>query len=167
MTAQEGFEILSAKPADVPLILTFIRELAEYEGFLPQVVATEESLLESLFGAKPAAEALIAYFDGKPIGFVVFFETFSTLMGRRGLHLDDLYIRPEMRRKGFGKALLSHLARIAVQRGCARFEWWVQDSNTNAIGFYRRIGAFIIPDISICRLTGEKLLSLASGEGSK
>jgi GNAT superfamily N-acetyltransferase len=143
-TKPETLEIRPATVADVPLILQFIRELAEYERLAHEVIATEEGLREQLFGgpAMPAgAEVVLAYLAGQPVGFALFFHNFSTFLGRRGLYLEDLYVKPEYRSKGIGKALLVYLARLAKARGCGRFEWWVLDWNEAAIGFYRRLGA--------------------------
>ena len=155
--------IRSATPADVPLILSFIRELAEYEKMLQQVTATEPDLRNSLFGAKPAAECVIAEQDGRPVGFALFFHNFSTFLGKPGLYLEDLYVKPELRGKGIGRRLLSHLARLTLERGCSRFEWAVLDWNEPAIRFYKRLGAQMLDDWRINRLTGAALEKLAAG----
>ena len=150
-----------ATPADVPLILAFVRELAEYERSADKVVADEESLRESLFGERSVAEARIAYVGREPAGMALFFHNFSTWTGLRGLYLEDLYVRPEMRGRGVGRRLLAHLARTARERDCARFEWAVLNWNEPAIGFYRSLGAVPMDEWQIYRLTGDALDRLA------
>ena len=137
----ENREGRRASERDVPLILQMIRDLAEYERMSDQVVATEAGLREALFGAQPQAEVLIAYADDRPAGFALFFHNFSTFVGRRGLYLEDLFVKPEFRGLGLGRRLLTELARIAVERDCGRFEWSVLDWNEPAIGFYEKLGA--------------------------
>ena len=159
--AAAPLRIEPASEADVPLILGFIRELAEYERLLEHVVATEELLREQLFGERPGAEVVIARWRGEPVGFALFFHNFSTFVGRRGLYLEDLYVRPAYRGKGVGRALLAFLARTAVARGCGRLEWWVLDWNEPAIGFYRALGAQPMSDWTVFRLSGEPLAALA------
>ena len=154
--------IRDATPADVPLILGFIRELAEYEKLSQQVVATEADIRDSLFGPRPAAECLIAEFQGKPAGFALFFHNFSTFLGKAGLYLEDLYVRPEVRGQGVGRKLLARLAQLALARGCGRFEWAVLDWNAPAIRFYGSLGARMLDDWRINRLTGEALEKLAA-----
>ncbi len=151
-----------ATAEDVPLILGFIRELAIYEKLEDQVTGGEDTLRQSLFGPKPAAEVLLAYDGPEAVGFAVFFHNFSTFLGRHGLYLEDLFVKPEARGKGHGKALLRHLARLAVERGCGRFEWSVLDWNEPSIRFYRSQGADIMPDWRICRVTGDALTRLAA-----
>ena len=151
-----------ATPDDVALILDFIRELADYERLLDQVVASEEPLREQLFGARPGAEVVIARWDGEPAGFALFFHNFSTFLGRRGLYLEDLFVRPAFRGRGVGRALLEFLARLSVERGCGRLEWSVLDWNGAAIDFYRGLGALAMSDWTVYRLTGEPLRALAS-----
>lgn len=153
--------IRPATPADVPNILRFVCELAEYEREPDAVEATEELLAEALFGPHPAAEAVIAEQDGAPIGFALFFHNFSTWKGRRGLYLEDLYVTPAARGSGAGKALLRHLAGVALDRGCARFEWSVLDWNTPAIDFYRAMGAVGMDEWTIQRVDGDALARLA------
>ena len=150
-----------ARDRDVPLILELIRGLAEYERLADQVVATEAGLHEALFGPQPAAEVVIAYAGGHPAGFALFFHNFSTFLGRRGLYLEDLFVKPEFRRLGVGRRLLTELARIAVARGCGRFEWSVLDWNAPAIEFYTRLGAQPLDDWTVFRLTGRALTELA------
>jgi GNAT superfamily N-acetyltransferase len=151
---------LTIRPAtvdDVPTILSFIRQLAEYEQLLDRVVATEAQLRESLFGPAPAAEVLLALDGATPVGFALFFHNFSTFLGSRGLYLEDLFVTPAARGRGVGRLLLSALARLAIARNCGRLEWAVLDWNTPAIGFYRRMGASVLEDWRVCRLTGEAL----------
>lgn len=153
--------IRNAEETDVPVLLAFIMELAEFEKLRHEVAATEGSLRESLFGGQKAAEALIGEWDGRPVASAVFFHNFSTFTGRRGLYLEDLYVKPEMRGKGIGKAMLSCLAKLAVERGCARMEWSVLDWNENAIRFYRSIGAAPMDGWTVQRLAGPELAGLA------
>ena len=148
---------------DIPVILDLIRGLAEYEKARPEEVPVEEAVLrESLFGAKPAAEVLLAEVEGETAGFALFFYNFSTWQGRRGLYLEDLFVRPAMRGRGIGKALLCELARIAVERGCARMEWAVLDWNTPAIEFYKSLSAVPMDGWTIFRLTAPAIGSLAT-----
>ena len=160
--SSDTLRIRSAVATDVPLILGFIRELAEYEKLAHLVVATETDIRDSLFGPRPAAECLIAEFEGKPAGFALFFHNFSTFLGRAGIYLEDLYVRPELRGKGVGRGLLAYLARLALERGCGRFEWAVLDWNEPAIRFYRSIGARMLDDWRINRVTGDALEKLAA-----
>lgn len=152
--------IRPAVPADVPVILRFVRELAAFEREPDAVAATEAMLEEALFGPRPAAGAVIAA-RGEPLGFALFFYNFSTWTGRRGLYLEDLYVTPAARGRGVGKALLRHLAGVAVDRGCARFEWSVLDWNADAIAFYRSVGAVGMDQWTVQRVTGEALTRLA------
>ena len=149
--------------ADVPAILSFVRELAAFEREPDGVEATEPMLAAALFGERPAAEAVIAEADGVVAGFALFFHNFSTWTGRRGLYLEDLYVTPAARGRGVGKALLRHLAQVATTRGCARFEWSVLDWNADAIAFYRSVGAVGMEDWTVQRLSGEALVQLAEG----
>ena len=155
--------IVPAGEKDVPLILQMIKGLAEYERLSHEVVATEASLRESLFGSSPAAEVVLAYVDHEPVGFALFFHNYSTFLGRRGLYLEDLFVVPAWRGHGVGRRLLGHLASIAVERGCGRMEWCVLDWNESAIGFYQRLGARVLDDWRVCRLTGEALSRVAAG----
>ena len=154
--------IARAQERDVPLILELIRGLAEYERLADQCVAAEAGLRDALFGAQPAAEVLLAYADGQPAGFALFFHNFSTFLGRRGLYLEDLFVKPEFRRLGIGGRLLGELARIAVERGCGRFEWSVLDWNAPAIEFYKSLGAKPLDEWTIFRVTGDALEALAA-----
>lgn len=155
-----SLQILPATPDDVPLLLALIRELAEFEQLLHAVDATPELLHAALFAPRPDAEAVVARLAGEAVGFALFFHNFSTFRGRRGLYLEDLYVRPVARGQGVGKALLLHLAGLAVQRGCARFEWSVLDWNQRAIDFYRSMGAVPMDDWTVFRVSGEALESL-------
>lgn len=153
--------IRPAAPDDCATILRFVRELAAYEREPDAVEATADMLHAALFGPQPAAEALIAERQGAPLGFALFFHNFSTWAGRRGLYLEDLYVTPDARGSGAGKALLRHLAGIAIERDCARFEWAVLDWNTPAIDFYRAMGAIGMEEWTVQRITGDALARLA------
>jgi GNAT superfamily N-acetyltransferase len=146
MTIREAVE------ADVPLILELVRGLAEYEKLRDEAVATEDAIRNGLFGARRFAEVVIAEDDGAPVGFALFFHNYSTFLGKPGLYLEDLFVVPEARGKGVGKALLLHLRELAIARGCGRMEWSVLDWNTAAIGFYKKLGARVMDDWRICRL---------------
>lgn len=162
-TPDPPLRIDAATAADVPLVLELIRELADYERLADQVVATEADVERALFGARPCAEAVIARLDGgEAAGFALFFQSFSTFLGRPGLYLEDLYVRPAHRGRGLGRRLLAHLAGIAVARGCGRFEWSVLDWNELAIASYRRAGAVPMDEWTVYRLTGEPLRALAA-----
>lgn len=150
-----------AAPADTATILRFVRELAVYEREPDAVEATEPMLAAALFADPPAAEAVIVENRGEPIGFAIFFHNFSTWTGRRGLYLEDLYVTPTARGQGAGKALLAHLAGVALDRGCARFEWSVLDWNTPAIQFYRAMGAAAMEEWTVQRVSGDALARLA------
>lgn len=154
--------ISEATEEDVPLILSLIRELAEYEKLSDEVVATEDGLRDSLFGERQYAEVLIAEHDGAPAGFALFFHNFSTFLGKPGLYLEDLYVKPAFRGAGIGKELLVRLASLAIGRGCGRLEWWVLDWNEPAIGFYRSVGAEPMDDWTVYRVSGSALEDLAS-----
>jgi len=157
-----SLEIRKATEADTPVIAWFIRQLAEYERLLPETTMTEEILHESLFGSRSCAEALLGYHQDRPVAFAVFFHNFSTFLGKRGLYLEDLFVIPEMRGKGFGRDLLVHLAKIARERNCGRFEWAVLDWNEPAIEFYKRLGAVSMTEWTIFRMTGDALDRLAN-----
>ena len=149
-----------AEEADTPLILRFIRELADYEHLLDQVTADEAVLWDQLF-KKRRAEVLFVLEDGAEVGFTLFFHNFSTFLGRAGLYLEDLYVRPEHRGKGYGKAIFRRLAAIAAERGCGRLEWWCLDWNAPSIGFYKSLGAEAMEDWTVYRLSGPALRRLA------
>ena len=155
-------DIKRAEPADVPLILEFIQDLATYERLRDSCFATEEKLHATLFSDDPAAEVIIASIQGKPLGFALFFRNYSTFLAQRGIYLEDLFVKPEARGKGVGFALLSELARIAIERDCGRLEWAVLDWNQLAIDFYKRIGAKPLDDWTVFRMTGGALEQLAS-----
>lgn len=148
----DRFRIRAATPEDVPLILRFIRELAEYERLPHECVATEESLRATLFGSPRFAEVLIAEEDGEPAGLALFFHTYSTFLAKPGIYLEDLYVRPEMRGRGYGKALLQRLAEIARERNCGRLEWSVLNWNEPAINFYKSLGARPMDEWTVFRL---------------
>lgn len=154
-------QIRPATPADVALILRLVRELAEFEREPDAVEATEDMLERALFGERPAAEAVIAELDGAPVGFALFFQNFSTWTGRPGIYLEDLYVTPAARGSGTGTALLRHLAGIALDRGCGRFEWAVLDWNEPAINFYRAMGAVGMDEWRVQRVAGDALVKLA------
>lgn len=153
--------IRAATRADVTTILRFVRDLAAFEREPDAVEATKATLAEALFGEHPAAEAVIAELDGMSAGFALFFHNFSTWTGKRGLYLEDLYVAPEARGRGLGRALLGHLAAVALDRGCGRFEWAVLDWNVDAIAVYRAIGAEPLDEWIVQRVTGDALLRLA------
>ena len=155
-------EVREASAEDVPLILTFIRELAEYERLSHEVVATEDSLHEWLLGEKPVAEVLIAEYGAEAVGFALYFHSFSTFLGRPGIYLEDLYVRPAFRGHGMGEAMLVHLAKLAKERGCGRLEWSVLDWNEPSIRFYESLGAVAMEDWTVHRVTGEALDRLAA-----
>jgi GNAT superfamily N-acetyltransferase len=152
-------EIRSGTVEDVPLLLSFIRSMAEFEKL--EVLATEESLRDSLFGENPAAQTLLAFVDSEPAGYVVYFFSFSTMVGKRGLWLDDLFVNPEFRGLGIATAILAYLADLAIQNNCGRFEWIVLDWNSRAVDFYRAMGAAVLDEWKICRLNSSQFYSLA------
>jgi len=165
-----GISLRAVREQDVPQVLAFIRELAVYERLEHEVVATPELIRGALFGPRPYAECLFACLDGQPAGFALWFHNFSTFKGRPGLYLEDLYVRPAARGRGLGRRMLQELARLALARGCARFEWSVLDWNEPSIAFYRSLGAVPADDWTIYRVTGEALdrlaaVSPASGAG--
>jgi GNAT superfamily N-acetyltransferase len=161
----ESIRIIPAIEADVPLILEMIRELAEYEKLLHIVAATEDHLRATLFGERPAAEVLLAQWNGEPVGFALFFPNYSTFRAKAGIYLEDLYVKPHARGKGAGLALFTELAKIAVARGCGRVEWAVLDWNEPSIGFYKKLGAVAMDEWTTYRLTGDPLKSLAATGG--
>ena len=151
-----------ATAGDVPAILAFVRALADYEKLAHAVVATEDTIRETLFGPRPSAAVTMARLEGVPAGFAVWFHNYSTFLGRPGLYLEDLFVLPEYRGRGVGRALLTHLARVAVDQGCGRMEWSVLDWNEPAIGFYKSLGATPMEEWTTFRLTGDALRRLAS-----
>ena len=158
-----GTLVREASGEDVPLILSFIRELAEYENLSHEVVATEETLRANLFGERQFAEVLIAEHDGAPAGFALYFHNFSTFLGKPGIYLEDLYVRPELRESGIGRQLLVKLAHLALERGCGRLEWSVLDWNEPSIGFYRQLGAVAMDDWTVYRVSDDALRKLGGG----
>lgn len=157
------FSLRAAKPRDLPAIVGLIGELAEFEQLTHLLEVTPRKLEPQLFGPRPAAEAVVAEGGGEVVAFALFFTNFSTFLGRPGLYLEDLYVQPRWRGAGIGRALLRHLAALAVERDCGRFEWSVLDWNTHAIGFYQAMGATVMPDWRICRVTGDALRALGRG----
>jgi GNAT superfamily N-acetyltransferase len=166
MNIQNNFEIRPARVEDVPVILGLIRELATYERAPDEVTATEEQLVDVLFGEKPVAEVLLAFEGKSPVGFAVFFHNFSTWLGRPGLYLEDLFVKPDKRGKGYGRALLVDLAKVARDRGCGRMEWAVLDWNEPAIKFYRSLGAKPMEEWTVFRLTRDGIAKLAQSEST-
>jgi GNAT superfamily N-acetyltransferase len=161
LSASHNATLRPAQPADATAIVALIRELADFEQLLDLVVVTPQTLALHLFGDRPAAEAVVAEVDGQVVAFALFFTNFSTFLGRPGLYLEDLYVQPAQRGTGLGKALLQHLGALALARGCGRFEWSVLDWNENAIRFYEKMGATVMPDWRICRVTGAALDAFA------
>ena len=157
-----GFEIRPATEADVSIILSFITKLAVYEKLAHEVVATEESIRKTLFGGPKTAEVAIGYLTGKPVGFVLFFHNYSTFLGKPGLYIEDLFVDEDFRRRGFGRALLLYVARLAQERNCGRLEWSVLDWNEPAINFYKKLGAMPMSEWTVFRVTGANLEHLAT-----
>ena len=166
MKIQTDFAIRPARVEDVPIILQLIRDLATYERAPNEVTATEEQLVDVLFGDKSVAEVLLAFEGKSPVGFAVFFHNFSTWLGRPGLYLEDLFVKPDKRGKGYGRALLVDLAKVARDRGCGRMEWAVLDWNDPAIQFYRKLGAKPLDEWTVFRLTRDGIAELAKSESS-
>ena len=162
LTGIPGFQIRSASKADVPIILSFIQKLADYERLSHEVVATEKILAETLFGRRRTAEVVIGYYKKEAIGLVLFFHNYSTFLGQPGIYIEDLFVDEPYRRRGFGGALLSYVARLARERNCGRLEWSVLDWNEPAINFYRKLGAVPMREWTVFRVTGESLNKLAS-----
>ncbi len=160
MLSSESIQISPAVESDLPQILAFIKGLAEYEKLAHQCVATEENLRKTLLGPRPFAEVLIARLDQVPVGFALFFHNYSTFLATPGIYLEDLFVLPEHRGKGIGKMLILRVAKIAHERGCGRLEWSVLDWNESAIGFYRGLGATVMPDWRICRMTAPEIAAL-------
>jgi GNAT superfamily N-acetyltransferase len=163
MKIPSGLTVRPAVAQDCALILSLIHELADFEKLTREVIATEELLRETLFGAKPYAEAIIACLDLRPVGFALYFHNYSTFLGRPGIHLEDLFVRSEARGKGIGKQMLAYVANVAQKRNCGRLEWRVLDWNAEAIGFYRRLGSTSMDAWVTHRLTGDALTTLAAG----
>ena len=157
------YTLRAAEPRDLPAVVGLIRELADFEHLTHLVETTPEKLHPHLFGPRPVAEAQVAEVDGTVVAFALFFTNFSTFLARPGLYLEDLFVEPEQRGHGIGQALLAHLAGLAAERGCGRFEWSVLDWNVNAIRFYERMGATVMPEWRICRIAGDTL----AGYGAK
>lgn len=161
MITPHAFTVRTAARDDAAALYEMVRELADYEKLTHLVSGTADDLARELFGERPVIEALMAHCDGKPAGFALFFHNYSTFLARRGLYLEDVYVKPAFRRRGIGRALLVKLAQIAVARGCGRFEWSVLDWNEPAIRFYEGLGATVMPEWRIVRVTGEALRVLA------
>lgn len=161
VTRDPKFIIRTATIDDTALILTFIKELADYEKLLDEVVATEETLKDSLFGDTAHAKVIIGEYEGKPVSFALYFHNFSTFLGRPGIYLEDLYVQPQLRGKGLGKILLGYLANLAIELNCGRLEWWVLDWNQPAIDFYSALGAQPMDEWTVNRVSGEALNKLA------
>ena len=157
-----SFQIRSATQVDVPIILSFIKKLADYERLSHEVVATEAILRETLFARRRTAEVAIGYYKREPVGFVLFFHNYSTFLGRPGIYIEDLFVDEAFRRRGFGGALLRHVAKLAVKRNCGRLEWSVLDWNEPAINFYRKLGAVPMSEWTVFRVIGDSLTRLAS-----
>jgi len=156
-------DIRDVTPVDLPELLRLVRGLAQYEKLEHLLQASVEDYHDALFGARPVAEALMAFVDGSAVGFALFFQNYSTFLGKRGLYLEDLFVEPEFRGRGIGQALIRRVAGLAVARGCGRFEWSVLDWNAPAIGFYEKLGATVLPEWRIVRTTGDALAALAAG----
>lgn len=164
MATAGGIADFAIKPAsenDVPVILSFVNKLADYERLSHEVVATEALLRKNLFGQRRTAEVVIGYFKGAPVGFALFFHNFSTFLGQPGIYLEDLFVEEAYRRRGFGGALLAYIAKLAVERDCGRLEWSVLDWNEPAVRFYRKLGAVPMDEWTVFRVTGENLHRLA------
>lgn len=165
------FRISAARPQDAAIVLDLVRQLAEYEKLSHLMVATDEMVRTELFGPRAVVECVLGWESegddaaARAVGFALFFHNFSTFLGRRGLYLEDLFVEPAARGRGYGKALITHVARIAVERECGRFEWSVLDWNQTAIDFYQSLGADVMPDWRICRLTGDALVRAAQRAG--
>ena len=166
-TALPDFALREARAEDCGLILSLIRELAEYEELAHEVVATEEVLRETLFGERPAAEVVIGEWQGKAVAYALFFHNFSTFTGRPGMYLEDIYVKPEMRGRGYGKCLLTYVAQLAVERKCSRMEWSVLDWNEPSIRFYRSLGAVAMDGWTVQRLDGSSLNEVAAMFGER
>lgn len=164
LTTMENFNIRPATPNDVATIMDLIRQLAIYEKLQHMITGNAEMMREALFGKKPSCECLIAEENGKPVGFALYFTTFSTFLGKPGLYLEDLFVVPSVRGKGYGKALLKYLAQLALRRECGRFEWRVLDWNEPSIQFYKSLGASVMPEWHLVRMTAGEMALLANTE---
>jgi len=160
-TKIDDFLIRRAEKGDIPLVLDFIKKLADYERLAHEVVATEEELEKYLFGDEKVAEVVIGYYQDLPVGFVLYFYNFSTFLGKPGIYLEDLFVLKDQRGKGFGKALLAYLAKLAVEKNCGRFEWAVLDWNEPSIEFYKSLGAIMMDEWIVNRVTGDTLIKLS------
>jgi GNAT superfamily N-acetyltransferase len=159
---QHAFSIRPAQPGDEQALFGLIQALAEYEKLSHAVAGSAEKLAQDLFGARPTAEALLVEADLRPVAFALFFHNYSTFLTQRGLYLEDIFVLPEYRRRGIGKALLGRVAQVAKERSCGRLEWSVLDWNLSAIGFYQSLGASVLPDWRICRVVGDQMDALAA-----
>ena len=155
-----GFKVQTATKAHVPVIFAFIKKLADYERLSHEIAATEDGLRETLFGRRASAEVALGYYKSRPVGFVLFFHNYSTFLGRPGIYIEDLFVDEPFRRRGFGGALLRHVARLANERQCGRLEWSVLDWNEPAINFYKKLGAMPMNEWTVFRMTGEALKKL-------
>lgn len=160
MSLSPSLQIRPAQPGDVEVLFQMVQALAEYEHLAHQVTGSAAALAEHLFGPRPYAEAILAEWEGKPAGFSLFLHNYSTFLTKPGLYIEDIFVLPEHRRRGIGRALLTYLAHLAVRRGCGRLEWTVLDWNAPAISFYQQMGADVLPDWRICRVTGDALQRL-------
>ena len=165
-TAIPKFTMRFATKDDVAQILSFIKELAEYEKLAHEVVATEETLAKTLFGERKVAEVIMGFYDAEPVGFMLFFHNYSTFLAKPGIYLEDLYVKPQMRGKGIGKTMLSYLAKVAKERDCGRLEWWVLNWNKPAIDFYKSLEAQAMDEWTVFRLTDKTLNNLADSFNS-
>lgn len=161
MKENSELKIINAEKKDAATVLYFIKQLADYEKLSHEVSATVEQIEETLFGLNPKAECVIGYYENKPVGFAIFFHNYSTFLAKPGIYLEDLFVLPEMRGKGFGKKLLQHLAQVAVERNCGRLEWWVLNWNKPAIDFYKSLDAVPMDEWTVFRVTGNSLNKLA------
>ena len=160
-SSRNPLKIRAATPDDVSILFSLIKALADYEKLSDQVVGSESALEKHLFGDRPYCESIVAFWETAPVGFALFFHNYSTFLTQPGLYLEDIFVLPTYRGQGIGKALLSHIAQVALERQCGRLEWSVLDWNEPAIGFYQHIGAKVLPDWRICRVTGEAIATLA------
>jgi len=165
-TLSSSVRIAPARPDDVPALFALVRALADFERLSHLVSGGEDDLRQELFGVHPVIESVLAWDGARAVGFALYFHNYSTFLARRGLYLEDLFVVPEVRGRGIGRALVAHCARVAVTRGCGRFEWSVLDWNESAIRFYRSLGAEVLPDWRICRVAGDALRRLGSADAA-